>query len=58
MKDTKQSDSKTTALPGLAAIGLIVTGVAGIHLSYQTGSGVGLIASAISFGCLLVVAFM
>jgi len=50
--------SKISALPGLAAIGLLVTGVAGIHHAYASGSGVGLIAAAISFGVVLVVAFL
>ena len=58
MSEPKQEKPKTTALPGLAAIGLVITGVAGIHHAYDTGSGVGLIASAISFGCILVVAFL
>jgi hypothetical protein len=58
MNDPKQQKPKTTSLPGFAAIGLIITGLAGIHHAYDTGSGLGLIASAISFGCVLVVAFM
>jgi hypothetical protein len=58
MSDPKQQKSKATDLPGLAAIGLTITGIAGIHHAYDTGSGLGLIASAISFGCILVVAFM
>jgi hypothetical protein len=55
MNDSKQQKPKTTAIPGLAAMGLIITGIAGIHHAYANVSGVGLIASAISFGCILVV---
>jgi hypothetical protein len=58
MSDTKQQKTKSSALPGLAAVGLIITGIAGIHHAYYTGSGIGLIASAISFGCILIVMFL
>ncbi len=58
MSDFRKENSKSSTLPGLAAVGLMITGVAGIHHAYSTGSGVGLIASAISFGCILVVMFL
>jgi hypothetical protein len=54
----KEPKPKSAALTGLAAAGLVVTGVAGIHHAYDMASGVGLIASAISFGCLLIVGFL
>jgi hypothetical protein len=57
MKDLNQNKPKPSALPGLAAIGLIITGIAGIHLAYDTSSPLGLIASALSFGCIVVVMF-
>jgi hypothetical protein len=56
MNDTKPS--KISALPGLAAVGLLLTGAAGIHHAYASGSGVGLIAAALAFGVILVVAFL
>ena len=55
---TKKNDKNLSVLPGLAAIGLLATGVVGIFHAFQTGSGTGLIASAIAFGALLVVAFI
>jgi hypothetical protein len=58
MSELKPQNPKPTTLPALAAVGLMITGVAGIHHAYATGSGVGLIASAISFGCILVVMFL
>lgn len=58
MSDPEPTKPKISALPGLAAVGLVITGVAGIHHAYATGSGIGLIASAISFGCILVVMFL
>jgi hypothetical protein len=58
MSDPEQPKTKATTLPGLAAIGLLITGVAGIHHAYDTGSGVGLIASAISFGCIFIAMFL
>jgi hypothetical protein len=56
MNDPKAS--KISALPGLAAVGLLLTGVAGIHHAYASGSGLGLIAAALAFGVVLVVAFL
>ncbi len=58
MNQQEPQNSKISALPGLAAVGLVITGIAGIHHAYATGSGIGLIASAISFGCILVVMFL
>ena len=55
MKEQKES---ITSLPGIALLGLLLTGVAGIFHTFDSGSGVGLIASAISFGVLAVVSFM
>jgi hypothetical protein len=52
------SSKKISALPGLAAVGLLLTGAAGIHHAYASGSGVGLIAAALAFGVILLVAFL
>ena len=57
MSDNKETRSKPSTLPGIAALGLLVTGVAGIHHAYETGSGLGLLASAVSFGCIFLAAF-
>ena len=58
MSNDKPNNKDGSVLPGLAAIGLVITGCAGIHHTYYTGSGVGLIASAISFGVILVISFI
>jgi hypothetical protein len=58
MSENKETKSKPSTLPGIAALGLLVTGVAGIHHAYATGSGLGLLAAAISFGCIFVAAFL
>ena len=55
MKKQKES---ITSLPGIALIGLVVTGFSGIFHTFDSGSAVGLIASAISFGVLAVVSFI
>lgn len=44
-------------MPGLAAIGLVVTGCAGLVHTLLTGSALGLFAAAIAFGIILVVSF-
>lgn len=44
---TRASLSK---IPGLAALGLMVTGVIGLLHALLTGQGLGLVASAIAFG--------
>ena len=58
MSENKETKPRPSTLPGIAAFGLLVTGVAGIHHAYETGSGLGLLAAAISFGCIFVAAFI
>ena len=38
--------------------GLVLTGALGMYHSFHTGTGLGLIASAISFGVILIVSFL
>lgn len=55
----KNRDEKNlSVVPGLAAIGLVITALAGIVHAFYTGSGLGLIASAASFGVFLGAAFI
>jgi hypothetical protein len=49
---------KLSALPGLAAIGLMGTGVASLIHAFLSGSPLGLFAAAISFGVVFVMAFI
>lgn len=58
MNESKEPKSKLSTLPGIAALGLLLTGGAGLHHAYATGSGLVLLASAISFGCIFVAAFL
>ncbi len=61
LRTTTTNDSKrpkVSAMPGFAAVGLFVTGVAGIHHAYYSDSGLGLIAAALAFGVILVVSFL
>ena len=55
MKNNKES---VTSLPGLALLGLLLTGVIGIWHTFDSGGALGLIAAAISFGVVAVVSFM
>ena len=55
MKNNKDS---ATLLPGLALLGLLLTGVIGIWHTFDSDGALGLIAAAISFGVVAVVSFM
>lgn len=54
---TPQKPSKVSAVPGLAIIGLLITGVLGCVHAFLFASGIGLIAAAIAFGWLFYVSF-
>jgi hypothetical protein len=51
------NENRQTALPGLAGIGLIATGVAGIIHAFVSGESLSLVASGISFGIVFYVCF-
>lgn len=51
------SEKRMSAIPGMAVLGLMVTGVAGLVLAIPTGNGVSLLASAIAFGIVFFVSF-
>jgi hypothetical protein len=53
----KKEDRKTSMLPGLAIMACIIIGIMGIVLAFATGEGTWLIASAISFGSIVIAAF-
>ena len=48
---------RLTALPGLAGLGLILTGIAGIILAFAGGGGLSLLASGFAFGIVFYVCF-
>lgn len=57
MPDNLDRKVKISAIPGIAAIGLIVTGIAGIFHAFGSGSVLGLFVSAVSFGLIYFVSF-
>jgi hypothetical protein len=53
----RKDNPRISAIPGLAIIGLLITGIGGwVHQIMYPG-GIGLIAAAIAFGTLLYVSF-
>ncbi len=48
---------KPSAIPGLAIIGLLITGILGCLHAFIFASGLGLVAAAIAFGFLFFVSF-
>ena len=48
---------KPSAIPGLAIIGLLITGILGCVHAFIFASGLGLIAAALAFGFLFFVSF-
>ncbi len=50
-------EKRITALPGLAGIGLILTGIAGLISAFNGGGGLSLLASAFAFGIVFYVCF-
>ena len=54
---TPQKPPNISAIPGLAIIGLLITGVIGCVHAFLFASGIGLIAAAIAFGALFFVSF-
>jgi hypothetical protein len=54
---SENEEKRSTALPGFAGIGLILTGIAGIILAFLGGGGLCLLASAFAFGIVFYVCF-
>ena len=52
-----ENERRMTALPGMAGIGLILTGIAGLIAAFGGGGGLCLLASAIAFGIVFYVCF-
>ena len=50
-------EKRITALPGLAGIGLILTGIFGLISAFRGGGGLSLLASAFAFGIVFYVCF-
>jgi hypothetical protein len=48
---------KISAIPGLAIVGLLLTGIAGMVHAFMFEAGMGLLAAAVAFGTLLYVSF-
>ena len=53
MIDQKQNKVKLSAIPGLAVIGCLVTGIAGLIIAFCGGGGLCIIGSALAFGIVL-----
>ncbi|HUS73845.1 MAG TPA: hypothetical protein VMY06_12345 [Sedimentisphaerales bacterium] len=52
-----ETERRMTALPGMAGIGLILTGIVGLITAFFGGGGLSLLASAIAFGIVFYVCF-
>ena len=52
-----EKEKRSTALPGLAGLGLILTGIAGLITAFSGGGGLCLLASAFAFGIVFYVCF-
>ncbi len=50
-------EKRSTMLPGLAGIGLILTGIAGLISAFLGGGGLSLLASTFAFGTVFYVCF-
>ncbi len=57
MSDQVDKGRGLSMIPGLAALGLLVTGVAGIAHAFLGGDGLSLLASAVAFGIVFFVSF-
>jgi hypothetical protein len=57
MNEPNPPPSRFSAMPGLAALGLVTTGVAGLVHALLTASALGLFAAALAFGVTFVVSF-
>ncbi len=57
MSDQIDKGRGLSAIPGLAALGLLMTGVAGIAHAFLGGDGLSLLASAVAFGIVFFVSF-
>ncbi len=58
MNDQIDKGRRLSAIPGLAALGLLLTGIAGlVHAFQDGGDGLSLLASAAAFGIVFYVSF-
>ncbi len=57
MSEQNDKGRRLSAVPGLAALGLLVTGIAGLVHAFQGGDGLSLLASALAFGIVFYVSF-
>ena len=57
MSDQNDKERRLPVAPGLAALGLLVTGFAGLAHAFLEGDGLSLLASALAFGILFYVSF-
>ena len=57
MNEPNPPPSRSSAMPGLAAIGLVTTGLAGLVHTLLTGSVLGLFAAVLAFGVIFVISF-
>ncbi len=53
----ENEEKRSTALPGFAGLGLILTGIAGLIGAFSGGGGLSLLASAFAFGIVFYVCF-
>jgi hypothetical protein len=58
MSHKPSKPAKPSALPGIAAMGLVLNGALSMYHAFHTGSPIGLVAAALSFGVILVVSFL
>jgi hypothetical protein len=56
-RQSKKESTRISAVPGLAILGCLITGVAGIAVSLRFGDGIAVVGSAIAFGTIAVVSF-
>lgn len=57
MVDNDKGKMKLSAIPGLAVIGCLATGVLGLVNAYRNGSDLSLFAAAIAFGIVAYLSF-
>ncbi|UCG47617.1 MAG: hypothetical protein JSU94_19290 [Phycisphaerales bacterium] len=57
MGDNAKEKTHVSAIPGLAMIGCLVTGVFALVNSYRTGSDLSLIAAALAVGIVACISF-
>jgi|GEM_PF-2924624 len=57
MGDNAKEKTQVSAIPGLAMIGCLVTGVFALVNAYRTASDLSLIAAALAFGIVACISF-